>query len=132
VCKGRGLALHERTDLKKCGNDDVIVTDVRRRGEKVTRIFNIYDQKDTQSRESPARKLRWQRIFLQGCTVLGGDFNAHSKRWNPRCTKQRDAVFWEDVIDEKVLEIGNDDQALHCRKREDLEGNPIKDLILAN
>jgi endonuclease/exonuclease/phosphatase family metal-dependent hydrolase len=132
VRKGSGLAVDERTDLSKGGNDDVIVTDVRRRGEKVTRIVNIYDQKDTQSRERPARKLRWQRIIRQGCTVLAGDLNAHSKRWDPRCTEQRDAVFLEDILDENGLEIGNDDRATHYWKREDLEGKSIIDLTLPN
>jgi hypothetical protein len=46
-------------DMRKGANDDVIVTDVRTRGEKVTRIVNIYDQKDMQLGERPARKLRW-------------------------------------------------------------------------
>jgi hypothetical protein len=122
VRKGSGLAVDERTDLSKGGNDDVIVTDVRRKGEKITRIVNIYDQNDTQSRERPARKLRWQQIILQGCTVLTGDFNAHSTQWDLRCTAQRDAVFWEDIIDQNGLDIGNDDSATDYWKREDLKG----------
>ena len=44
----------ERTDLSRGANDDVIATNVRRRGENITRIVNIYDQEDTQSRERPA------------------------------------------------------------------------------
>jgi hypothetical protein len=39
----------ERTGLNKGAKDDVIVTDVRRRVETITRIVNVYDQKDTQS-----------------------------------------------------------------------------------
>jgi hypothetical protein len=79
--EGEWPGVDERTDLSRGANDDVIATDVRRRGEKITRIVNIYDQKDALSRdrESPARKLIWQRVIRQGGTVLAGDFNAQSK-----------------------------------------------------
>jgi len=80
-------------DLSRGANDDVIATDVRRRGEKIRRIVNIYDQKDARSGERPARKLDWQRVIRQGGTVLAGHFNAHSKQWDPRCQVQRDATF---------------------------------------
>jgi hypothetical protein len=125
VRKGSSLAVDERTDLSKGGNDDVIVTDVRRRGEKVTRIVNIYDPKDAQSRERPAQKLRWQRIIRQGCTMHAGDFNTHSKRCDPMCTKQQDVVFWEDIIDENGLEIGNDDWATHDWKEKTSKANQL-------
>ena len=59
VRKGSSLAVDERTDLNRGATDDVTVTDIRRREEKVTRIVNVYDQKDTQSGERPARKLNW-------------------------------------------------------------------------
>ena len=35
--------------------------------------------------------------------------NSHSRRWYPRCREQRDATFWDEIIDEHELEIGNDD-----------------------
>jgi len=130
--KGRGLALNKRTYLSKGGDDDGIVTDVRRRGERVTRIVNIYAQKDTQSSERPARKLRWQRIIRQGHTVLAGDINAHSKCWDPRCTEPRYAVIWEDIIDGNGLEFGNDDRATHFWTRGDLQGKSVIDVPLAN
>ena len=47
--KGSGLVVEERTDLSKGANDDVIVTDGRRRGEKITTINNTYDQRDVRS-----------------------------------------------------------------------------------
>jgi len=37
------LAVDEWMDLSKGGYHDVVVTDVRRRGEKVTTLLNIYD-----------------------------------------------------------------------------------------
>jgi len=62
IWKGSGLVVDERTDLSRGANEDVIATDVRRRGEKITRIVNVYDQNDAQSGEieRPARKLNWQ------------------------------------------------------------------------
>ena len=124
----------ERIDLSRCANDNVTVTDVRRRGETITRIVNIYDQKDTQSgeRERPARKLKWQRVMRQGSTVLAGDFNAHSSRWDPECQVQRNAMLWKDVIDENGLEIGNDGRATHHWTRKGHEGESVIDLTLAN
>jgi hypothetical protein len=98
----------EQTDLSRGVNEDVIATDLRRRGERITAIVNVYDQKNTDSGERPARKLNWQRVIRQGGTVLAGDFNAHSKQWDPRCQVQWDAAFWEDVIGKNGLEIGND------------------------
>jgi hypothetical protein len=134
ILKGSGLVVEERTDLSRGANNDVIATDIRRRGEKVTRIVNIYDQKDSQSgeRERLARKRNWQRVIWQGGTVVAGDFNAHSKRWDPRCLVQWDAAFWEDVMDENGLEIGNDGRPTDYWTREDREGESVIELTLSN
>jgi hypothetical protein len=35
--------------------------------------------------------------------------NAHSPRWDTSCREKRDVTFWEQIIDEHRLEIGNDD-----------------------
>jgi len=132
IRKGSGLVVDERMDLSRGAQDDVIVTDVRRRGEKRTRIVNVYDQRDTQSGERQAQKLNWQSVIRQGGTVLVGDFNAHSSQWDPRCRTQRNAAFWEEVIDENGLEIGNDGRSTHYWTREDQEGESVIDLTLAN
>jgi hypothetical protein len=132
IRRGSGLVVDERTDLSRGANHDVITTDDRRRGETITRIVNVYNQKDMQSGERPARKLNWQRVIRQGGTVLAGDFNAHSTRWDPRCQVQRNATFWEDVIDENGLVIGNDGRATHHRTREGHEGESVIYLTLAN
>jgi len=70
IRKGSGLEVDERMDLNRGANDDVIVTDVRRRGQKMKRIFNVYDQRDTQSAERQAQQVNWQRVNRQGGTVL--------------------------------------------------------------
>jgi hypothetical protein len=40
VHKGSGLTTDLRTDLSSGANDDVMVTDVKSRGDKMTRIIN--------------------------------------------------------------------------------------------
>jgi len=132
IRKGSGLVVHERTDLSREVNDDVIATDVRRRGEKTTRIVNIYDQRDTWAGERMARKLSWQRVIRQGGLLLAGDFNAPSSQWDSRCRVQRNTTLWEDVIDENGLEVGNDGQPTHYWTREDHERESVIDLTLAN
>jgi len=58
--------------------------------------------------------------------------NAHSRRGDPRCKEQRDATFWEDIIDEHGLEIGNDGRLTHHWTRNGAEGESTIDLTLAN
>ena len=122
----------ERMDLTRCANDDIIAKDIRGTGETITRIVNVYYQTDTQSGERPARKFDWQRVIRQGGTVHAADFNAHSTRWDPKRQVQRNAMFWEDVIDENGLEIGNDGRATHHGTREVHEGESVIDLTLPN
>jgi hypothetical protein len=55
--------LDERIDLSSCANNYVISTNVSRRGDKLMRIANLYDQKDAQSWESLAPKLVWERAM---------------------------------------------------------------------
>ena len=86
----------------------------------------------TQSGERLARKLNGQRVIQQGGTGCAGDFNTHSTRWDPRCHVQWDATFWEDVIGENGLEIGNDGRATHHWTRESHEGESVIDVMLAN
>jgi hypothetical protein len=105
---GSGLVVDERTDLSRGANEDIIPTDVRRRGERIMRIVNVTDQMNTHSGERPAQKLNWQRVIWQGRTVHTGDFNAHGIQWDQWCQVRRDAAFWEDVIDENGLESRND------------------------
>jgi len=51
VRKGTGLTTDEQKDLSSGANDDVTVTSVKRRGEIMTRIFNVDDQRDVQTGE---------------------------------------------------------------------------------
>ena len=61
-----------------------------------------------------------------------GNMNAPSRRRDPRSREQRDAMFWEEIIDEHGLEIGNDDnQPTHHWARNGEEGESTIDLTLA-
>jgi hypothetical protein len=134
IRNGSGLVVDERKDLSRGASDDVIASDVRRRGEKLTRIVNIYNQHNTQSgeRERLTRKLNWKRVIPPGGTVLAGNFNAHSKRWDPRCQVHWNAAFWEGAIEKNGLEIGNEGRPTHFWTRENHEGELVIDLTLAN
>ena len=97
------------------------------------RIINVYDQRHVQTGERRARKLNWHRAIRQGgSTIIPGDMNAHSRRWDPRCREQWDATFREKIIDDHGLEIGkDDDRPTHHWARNGEEGESTTDLTLA-
>jgi hypothetical protein len=132
VRKGSSLAKDEQTDLSRGANDDVMVTNVKRRGEKMARIINVYDQRDVQTAKRRARKLNWPRAIRQGGgTIIAGNMNAPSQRWDPRRKEQHAVTFWEEIIDEYGQEIGNDDRPTHHWARNSEEGQSTIDLTLA-
>jgi len=45
---------------------------------------------------------------------------------------QQNAAFWEDVIDDNGLEIGNDGKPTHRWTRDDQEGESVTDPTFAN
>ena len=124
--------MDELTDLSGGGYDNVIDTNIRRSGEKITWIVNGYDQTTAHSAERPARKLNCHSVLRQGGTVLAGDINGHSIPWDPRCQVQHNAAFWEDVIDEDGLEIGNEGRSPYFWTRDGHEDESVIDLTLGN
>jgi len=134
VRMGSGIATNKRTDLNKNRLGDLIVVDIKTRGEKMAMTLNIYDLGEGETGEIPLRRLNWQRIIRQGgcSTVLAGDFNDHSQRWDPRCTERRDATYWEEIIHEHGLVIGNDNRPTHYWMRHDSMGESVIDRTLAN
>jgi len=98
----------------------------------MTRMINIYDQTDLQTSESHPRKIDWHHIIWHGGgTILAGDMNAHSCRWDPRCKQQHDATFWEEILDEYGLQIGNDGRPTHHPRRNGAQGESTVDLTMA-
>jgi hypothetical protein len=133
VRKQSVLATDERTELSTGANEDVVVTDGIRRGETIRRIINVYDQCDIQTGERGARKQNWHSaIQVGGGTIIVDNMNTYSRRWNPRCREQHNATFWEAIIDEHGLEIGNDDdRPTNHRARNGEEGESTIDLTQA-
>jgi hypothetical protein len=76
--KGSGLVLSDQTDLGSSPNDDVMATDVRRTWETITLFVNVYEQRNMQSRERPAKKWTLQRANQQSSTVPASYCNSHS------------------------------------------------------
>jgi len=67
-----------------------------------------------------------------GSTVLTGDFHANSWRWDPRCTEWREDSYWEEIVNQHRLGIGNDDWPTHYWTRNESKGVSIIDLTLPN
>jgi len=59
----------------------------------IARIVNIYDQRNTAEGKRLSPKFKWHRVIRLGGTVLAGDFNSHSIRWDPGCHVQRNGAF---------------------------------------
>jgi len=53
IRRGSGLVDDEPTDGSGGANDDVIATDASMRGERITRIINVYDHQNSHSGERP-------------------------------------------------------------------------------
>jgi hypothetical protein len=129
---GSGLVTDERRDLSRGTNNVVMVTDVKKTAEKMTRIINVYDQRDVQTGERRVKKINWHRAIRQEAgTIIAGNINAHSPRRVPRCRGQRNAKFWEEIIDVYGLEIGTGDWPTYDWARSGEEGELTIDLTFA-
>jgi hypothetical protein len=62
VRKGSGHTTKGQTNLSKNAGDDLIVVNIKRKGEKMIRIVNVYDQRARETCERPGRRLDWQKI----------------------------------------------------------------------
>jgi len=49
--------------------------------------------------------------------LVGGDWNAHSDRWDLQCPPKRDEGFLENVMDEYDLMDVTDGEATHTNRR---------------
>jgi len=132
IQEGSDLEVDERSDLCSRANNDVNVAVLMLTGEKIMRWVMIYDQTDMQSGERQAGKLDSQSVIWPCRTVLKGDFNAHSGRWDLRCHMQHHVIFWEEAIDKDWLEIGNNGWSTHYWTREDHQGKLVINLTSVN
>jgi len=111
----------EFSDVDKGGDGDVQVFDIKYPSGRKMRLVNVYDQLrqegGVQSQGRPAQTARWREIMEQEKIRLGGDWNAHSDRWDPQCPPKRDANFLENLMDEYDLIKVTDGEETHTNMR---------------
>jgi len=107
VPKGSGCGINKRTELSQNARRDVIVLDIKNRGEKIIRQAG-------------------------GGLVPEGDFSAQSHLWDPGSTERRDASYRENTSEEHGLVIGNYNWPTNHWMRHDSMGECLIDLTLAN
>jgi len=97
----------EFSAVDKGGEGDKQVFDIQYPSGRKMRLVNLYDQMrqegGVRSQGRPARTARGREIIEQEQIRLGGDWNAHSDRWDPQCPPKRDATFLENLMDEYDL-----------------------------
>jgi len=112
----------EFSEVNEGGDGDVQVFDIKYpRGRKM-RLVNVYNQLrqegGVRSQGRPAQILaRLSEIMEQEKILLGGDWNAHSDRWDPQCPPKRDANFLENLMDEYDLIDVADGEETHTNTR---------------
>ena len=89
------------------GDRDVQVFDIQNSSGRKMRLVNVYDQLrhegGVRSQGRSAQTARLRVIMEQDQMLLGGDWNAHSDRWDPSCPPRRDASFLVNLVDEYNL-----------------------------
>jgi hypothetical protein len=101
-----------RPDLEKGAGGDIQVLDMQQRGQRQVRVVNVYDALRQSDKTRPARYADWAHI-INANTILAGDCNAHSPRWNPQCTTSTDHLFLEGLMDDHDLRYVGDGQETH-------------------
>jgi hypothetical protein len=100
-------------NLTRDSQGDVQLLALGRRGQKgrLVRIANVYSSKVFRGGPGrPAHLANWADILRED-TILAGDFNAHSPRWNPHESQRRNHHFLEELIDDFGLIVHNDGTA---------------------
>jgi hypothetical protein len=112
----------EFTEGEMQGKGDVLVFDIRYLAGRKMRLVNVYDQLrqrgGVRSQGRPAQTARWRGILGQEKILVGGDWNAHSDRWDPKCPPKRDTTFLENLMDEFDMIDVTDREATHVSERE--------------
>jgi hypothetical protein len=63
VHKGSGLTMNDPTKLTMNVDDDVIVVNIKRKGENAIRIVNLDDQIPKETGDRSARRIYWQNMI---------------------------------------------------------------------
>jgi len=111
----------EFSEVDMGGDGDVQVFDIKYPSGREMRLVNVYDQlrqvEGVRSQGRPAQAARWKEIMRWNKILLGGDWNAHSDRWDPECPPKRDEVFLTNLMDEYELTDITDGEATHTNTR---------------
>jgi len=111
----------EFSEVDRGGDGDVQVFDIKYPSGREMRLVNVYDQlrqvEGVRSQGRPAQTARWGEIMGRNKILLGGDWNAHSDRWDPECPPKRDEVFLTNLMDEYELTDVTDGEATHTSMR---------------
>ena len=114
---------------KECGNH-VQAIEVSPPGGEAIIIANVYDQHEGSEANRPAQRAAWTEIVRHERVIVAGDMNAHSKMWNPMTTRNRNHIFWEQLIRKEALFIWNTEEA--TRMGSGAELHSIIDLTLSS
>jgi hypothetical protein len=119
---------------KECKGDvQVLALGRRNKQGRVLRIANVYDNiVHKKGQERPAQNANWGAI-LEEETIIAGDLNAHSPKWNaPGDRRRRDHHFLEELIEDYGLILANDGSITRRPDGEDQNALPgVIDLTLA-
>jgi hypothetical protein len=110
------LKVEYRSDLGQNTMGDIMVLDITMDTGRKIRVVNVYDQleKGRNTNVRPARMANWNQI-MNDRTIVCGDFNSHSSKWDPSCVRERDSTFWKDWTQEYLMELGNNGQSTRDR-----------------
>jgi len=111
----------EFSEVDMGGDGDVQVFDIKYPSGREMRLVNVYDQlrqvERVRNQGRLAQTARWTEIMGQNKILLGGDWNAHSDRWDPECPPKRDEVFLTNLMNEYNLTDVTDGEATHTNTR---------------
>jgi hypothetical protein len=111
----------EFSEVDMGGDGDVQVFNIKYFSGREMRLVNVYDQlrqvEGVRSQGRPAQTARWNEIMGRNKILLGGDWNAHSDRWDPDCPPKRDEAFLTNLMDEYELTDVTDGEATHTSMR---------------
>jgi len=124
----------ECSELDEGGDGVVQVFDIRYPSGRKMSLVHVYDQLrqegGVRSQGRLAQTARWSEIMEQEKILLGGDWNAHSDRWDPQCPPKRDAIFLENHMDEYDLIDVTDGEERHSNTRNGETSGSLNDFFI--
>jgi len=124
----------EFSEVDMGGEGDVQVFDIKYPSGREIRLVNMYDQlrqvEGVRGQGRPALTARWREIMWRNKILLGGDWNAHSDRWDPEWPPKRDEVFLTNLMDEYELTEVTDGEATHTSMRNSKVSTSLIDFFI--